>query len=256
MAKYGIIATESGVGVGNAPDYKQSLNSSWPVLEIALDTSFSSSLNVPATQTYRFPIATHSLGFLPALTWIDSQGFDIYGFGYSCNDSGSNVYTIVANEKQVYIQVVAISSPFSFTVTGKLLVYNYDPRTEFTADTVGSTNVETKPSSVGMIVLKDGARGSIDDHEYSKFSTHTKAKSLQIHKSGVMTVDPSGNGLITHNLGYLPSYMIFANTDTLSPGVAARTFGNANTLRFSGVQSVLAGKYAYIIFKDPILEQV
>ena len=242
MTKYGLIATQQGADIDNSPDYKQIFNSNWPILEIAHQEKISVSFETSSMKS----IYHHGLGFKPAFSWMDSQGFS----GVTGGDLG-----ISADEQDVYC-----TGDTGDVITGMLIVYNYDPTIEFRAISQ-PTGSGTAKSPYGLKVLRDG--GDIDSRDYSKFSLHTKAKSLTIHQSGIVSASEGSNftATIRHFLDYLPSYMIFriggdgfGINGHLSAGVPARPFGDKTTLSFVGVQSVLIGNFAYIVFKDPLLE--
>jgi hypothetical protein len=76
----------------------------------------------------------------------------------------------------------------------------------------------------------------------------------------------AGEDTITHGIGYPPTYMLApVNEDEPTNGLGAATYigplllgsppaiihADSSTLRFKGVQSLFAGKYGYIILKDP-----
>lgn len=264
MAKdFGLIATQSGVDISRAPDYKQVFNSKWPILEIMLEKIVDVIVEVPTSATntsVNVIIATHNLGFAPAIWWDDSQGPNLFGPGYSTGGPPFYTYNILADKTNISINInfiLASDTPFSFPVKGMLKVFNYNPKTEFKA-TSGSAGDSPSPSDYGLEILKDPAIGNMADVEYSHFSLNTRAKAMNIHQSGVMNPDPDNNygAKIIHNLGYLPSYIVFTPTgDALSVGIASRTYGTKNDLTFFGVQAILVGPFYYIVFKDPILEK-
>lgn len=255
---YGIIATETGVDVQGSPDYRQILNSNWPVMEIASEKYFSSEpVATIAFGIFRQVISTHNLGFKPAYTYVDVSGYSSFGNGYPTN-VGFDSFSIEVDEKYAYITGFS-GVAGSFTFSGLLRIYNYNPATEFKAPFYQPSDPKNAVGSYGVAALTNAFDGDISGSDFSKFSINSRAKSLTIHQSGVADATP-GYFTITHNLGYLPSYMIFRENNRalqtpLSDQVAARTFGNQNTLTFNGVQSVLNGKYDYIIFKDPVMQQ-
>lgn len=256
MSDYGIIATEAGTDVDHAPDYRRTIDSRWPVLEILYEQAVSQDVSVAAGATMSIVLYNHKLGYAPAYAYMDAQGFDPTHTGYPTPDLvGFTTYFITADTANIYVSVTNLSiSTVSFTARGFLRLFSYDPSKDFTADTFSSSDAAHSSALYGIAALTKP--GSISDTEYSEFSINTKAKSLTIHKSGIADAS-SGSFVIEHNLGYQPSYLIFTvvGDGSISAGIPARSFGDTKTLSFFGVQTTLSGKYSYIIFKDPILEQ-
>lgn len=257
MGRQGLIITEQGIDVEQAPDYKKVFDSNWPILEISHELLVDVNVDIPAGANdvqFRYPVLKHDLGFKPATSYIPSDLYDAYGSGHPFNDALNHKYNLAVDETYVYLTAsfLAFELPILLNIRGHLRVYDYDPTKEFKAsiDPVGG---DTRKSRFGVKILKTGS-SSLRDDEFSRFSLNSRAKSLTIHQSGLATVDPATNqAVIQHDLGYLPSYMLFDNNG--GPSVAVRQFGDSNKLTFSGVQSVITGSFPYIVFKDPLLEQ-
>lgn len=249
---FGIIATETGVDVEGAPDYRQVMNSNWPTLEVEFEQIISVNVNTVAFNNFKVEIFTHNLGYIPAYTYIDVSGYNGLGTGYptGVNDS----FTITLDKNKAYVVGFA-GGAYTFAVRGLLRIYKYDPLVSFQAPFYTPRDPKSQHESYGIAALKNGFDGDIAGEDYSKFSVNSRAKSLTIHQSGLADAS-SGSFTITHNLGYLPSFMTFAYDGTyFSDQAPVRSHGNQNSVTFNGIQSPLAGNYAYIVFKDPVMQQ-
>lgn len=253
---YGIIATESGVPVDGAPDYRMVSNSNWPTLQVEFEYILGTPLSIATVggSTASIKIFSHNLGYVPAYTYIDSSGYNGLGTGYSTG-TGNDTFSLIADKENIYLVVTALGSSYNFTPSGLLRIYSYNPSTTFQAPFYNPADPRTNVGTYGIEALINANDGYLDDTNFSKYSVSSRAKTLTIHQSGLATADGAGQFVLTHNLGYLPSFMIFKSDGTfLADQTSVRSQGNQTTLTFFGVQSILIGDYAYIIFKDPIMQ--
>jgi hypothetical protein len=95
------------------------------------------------------------------------------------------------------------------------------------------------------------------------YSLNTNAQAIGIQMHGKRTVDPlSGHLVVTHNVGYPPTYFVAKITANYGLGLSTviasltETFGfataNSYQIDIRGAQSVLAGDYGVLILKDPV----
>lgn len=258
MPRKGLIITQQGIDIERAPDFKKVFDSSWPILEISHEMIVDFEVIIPAGGSdvqFRYPLLKHDLGFRPAFSYVPDDKYDAFGSGYSFHDAGFHSYNLEPDNDQIYLTALflAFELPVQLRARGYLRVFNYDPRVEFKAksEPLGG---DTRKSRYGVKILKTGST-SLRDDEFSRFSLNSRAKSLTIHQSGLAHAGEDNNftATIKHDLDYLPSYMIF---DALGrPNLAARQYGDAKKLTFSGVQAALSGNFPYIVFKDPLMEQ-
>lgn len=257
MTRQGVSIAQTGMDISRTPDYKKTFDSRWPLLEIAHEDTHNIDINITDANIFKTTqvIYKHNLGYIPAFEWIDSRGYQ--GATTTWSDQLNFIdYDVIADKENVYLRIPFLLAPLSFQANGLLRVFSYDPTQEFKAASE-PTGGDTTKSTFGFKILKDASMGAIEDTNFEEFSMNTDAKSIQVHQSGMVSssVDTNYNANIKHDLGYMPSYMIFTKDgDYLVQGITARNYGDTNQLNFFGVQSVLIGSYAYIVFKDPMME--
>lgn len=248
----GIIIVENGADVDTAADYQKSLDSRDKFLEIAderiLDVSIGGD---PVIKLF-----DHDLGYLPLFTFkliSQSSNADINFYDQALYATTTGIYAdnfLVPSDYICFIRV------FKLDVTA-----NYSAPS--THPSIGTTD----SSPVGVKILDIHQGQSIASRNKSGFTLNTSAKAISIHKHGTISVDTTGKIVITHTIGYPPTFFI-SPIQTIPGGFGilngqrtVREFGsqlglgsaNGSTIIISGAQGVLGvGDYAYIILKDPV----
>lgn len=281
----GIQIAQQGVPIDDAADYQLVLDSRWPLLEIYIEKEIDVTLPVPPNSPdtsafamyYTYELLTHDLGFPPAWEFYVDPDVPL-----SDPVTFDSVIIRVTN-KRVFVERLvfldgstgAPSSPSdtTFHVKGKVLIYKNNILNEYqsTAFTPEGRGIQERNRYGVKVLTEETAATAMSDDDYRNFALNTEAKAMGIHKTGLTVANAATSNIATiqHGLGYLPTFMIYqyiADPDygVLSggieeprlEGVRADTRATNTTLTFRGVQAALVGTYAYLIFKDPILESV
>lgn len=245
----GIVAVQQGVGLDKALDSQKVLDSRWRYFEIAQEKllTLPTLRNDGSVQV----IYQHDMGFLPA--------FDVYDVTLGTYILGSDTLGngLVSNTTQLYFNGVYIDQGWSGHQV-MIRVYDVPITEEYTAIITETNPVKTSTvSGQGVKVLQ--TTGDFADLELSEFSLSTSSKALSIQKTGIATANSGTNNqvVIRHDLGYPPTFLS-TYVDFNKQWVSAidpdfnpiQGSANGTNLTFSGVQSILVGSFAYIIFKE------
>ena len=252
---YGLKVALPGYDVATAPEYKQVLNSSFPVLKVLHEAQ----VTITNPQNDQV-VYTHNLGYYPfILVWDNTTS------------SQSSPSMMVFNNFGVGINTIRwIGAPVYGTdpLTLYYYVFQNNLLTNYISDIGGGVAEESKKSrDYGVKIL--GNAKNIRSTDYRDFNIHSKCQNLTIHKSGFATsVNTSlGGGLfefeeeIVHNLGY-PATTFFFFKDTsggisyyfhMSTSQESFLTLTDNSSKFNALSSSLSTDYAYVILKDPII---
>lgn len=267
MTRYGIKFAQRGTPVSIAADYQTVLDTGWPLVEMQGDLMISNSL--PAVSTAGFYVVKlfeHNLGFVPMIDFYPAAPLTA-GSGSSLREA-----TVYATETGVYAETLytgGSQSVASIQIAGRLRVYTTDIRQEYKSRTFAINPTQDQENrSYGVKWLKERfSRQGMNENEYDYYSLNTNAKALAIHQTGTVQATGSEGFTISHNLGYLPTFFVY-KVNLIASGVYthplngqkyfveeqdARVYANTVTIKFTGVQAVLLGEYAYMILKDPLL---
>lgn len=269
MTRTGIVIAQQGADVSRAPDYQKVLDSKFPLLEISDEVDISVNFNT-GTNGYMFKVIhEHNLGFIPAFEWFDKRA----------DAELTPSYEICADTKYVYVRTLEFFTDQAGTAVGRLIIFNHNLQATITPTPSSSESQSQSKSRYGLKNLGDGT--NIASKSYRDFSINTEAKAMAIHQAGVVKGISSVEPTIQHNLGYMPTYMVFdlQDKDSITPSTTAKniaavpigfqygfvtngsapplaTYADKNNIRFTGVQSVYIGQLAYIILKDPVVGTV
>lgn len=272
--KYGAEISEAGIPVKTASDDQKVLDTRWRTLDIVVEPVYSYSTTLPTdapgdnvtfgSTTDYITIYSHNLGFLPAFDYsIDT---------FTISDpNATSTPALVSDKNNIYFvpEIGSVNTSVQVTIQISLRIYNLPVTLEYQAPVVQSQPV-TGPINSGYgakflkqnTILGDINEGSPDDYSFS-----TGLRPLNILQTGTVTVS-EGIVQITYNYGVSPLYTMavyYPNNFTAAGGinisgplVGALSFaGGRGTITptiitVQGVQSSLAGEFAYIIFKDPM----
>lgn len=248
----GIRITQEGVNVRRAADYQEVLDDRWPFLEFefvgevrAVDT---------VTNQHKFvPLYTHTLGFVPAFLILIK----------SATPSDTSLTRIYAVEDKIGVEVNSIGFTTNLDLTVWIAVLKRNITTTYVSPSKQIVPAPyVGPQKHGVKVVARG--GDIRSSRKIEFSLNTNAKSLAVHMHGVAAVNGSGLLVLTHDVGYPPTYFIaqYANNSgalyTSTPvmnglnTLPTKAVSTTITTTIRGGQSTLAGNFAYLILKDPV----
>ena len=243
--------SQNGYDADTCADNQLVFSSEWPLLKIA----FTGEVTIQ-DPTVDNDIFTHNLNYYPAFMCFYGVTTDTSG-NRNTNNSISiidlNMFTIVTTNKLIWIAQPYMTGP----IRVRYYIYHQDLLKEKEYPIIKSSSTSSKLfNDYKLKVSKDGK--DINSTDPRDFSIHSDYRSPMIHKTGF----GEGGGLegtditITHNLGYEPFFLIYidggSDSFTISPNydslfvVATKT-----TIRIASYPGLY--RYAYIIFKDPIL---
>lgn len=251
---YGIKVSQRGFDVKTAADYQMVFSSSWPLLKIHSQGSFT--IN---DTTQDVTIATHNLGYVPMFWVFDTSAWqDPLDANRSKIASPSESSYLAMNSTDLKWQGLTRAGGGSpGTLTGYYFIFRYDLLTTFTAPIFQSSGATI--GAVGDYGLKASLSGkSINSADLRDYSVHSSARSPMIHMTGNYALTASQT--ITHNLGYPPMFFVYVKQDLWGDG----RYQMANTADDSSISATNTtltitmllggtGTVAYAIFKDPIL---
>lgn len=208
---FGAKVSQPQFDVQNAADFNLLMSSSWPLLKIAYQGSFTVT-NTQVQQT----IVQHNLGYVPFYLIFNTSG------ATSTFDNGP---LIGSNKSELRYFGNILQLPGSFT--GYYYVFRLDIQSPFFAPIINTTNnsLAATNSDIGMKITKPGA--DVTSADFRDYVLHSATKSPLVHivSSGSLNQpsdEPTSPGgvmyRVTHNLGYLPlAYSIcnFGANDTI-----------------------------------------
>lgn len=267
---YGLQISQEGIPINRAADYQKVLDDRWPFLDIVIERDIDvTKADWPAASGYwTVEVLRHDLGYLPAFKFREYT--NLLSSTYSDK-------VIIATKTSIYIRGLFIlgDPTTAIRIQGKLRVFACPVAEEFSAPI---NHYEPRPKKdaydYGVKILKHGSR--IRSKDASDFSLNTDAKALSIQQTGVVMPDVDGHLIITHNMGYPPTFMIaylerysawssgYANPlpeqDCIHPlnnrteygSTIAKSNVTTATLDLAGAQAALTRSHAYLIIKDPV----
>lgn len=265
----GIIVTQQGIPVATAADYQKVIDTRWTFLDIEIEQEFTLSHADSGSSHYWVEkICDHKLGYRPAF-YYRTLSLDLGGLS-----SGLYNADIVATKDAVYWRNLYVSgdptTPIKLKIFLRLFACDITTTYQAPVDFFVPGAPINEPD-VGVKILAN--QGDITSGELSNFSVDTLGKAFAIQQTGLataLTTTPF-TLTITHNMGYPPTYFI-APTQSLAEFDAHTIFSNplsdpviyaittlpvarvsatTTQLVLTGVQSVLAGTYAFLITKEP-----
>jgi hypothetical protein len=242
----GIEASQTGIDLSRATDAQKVIDSRWRYFDIAYEKIIS--LGTVLTNR-TIELFTHGLGFVPA--------FDLYIIDIDTYMTGDTAGGARADSNRVFL-TGSYNNPGLSNTKVLLRVYNIRILEEYSAPIQQTLPAKTsKPDRFGIKITS--ATRAMRQPELSKFTVNTQGKAMAIQKHGTVVANSGTNNLavITHNVGYPPTYLAaiadpkYQYVTPINPSfVPVIATANNTTLTFSGAQSVLIGTYAYIIFKE------
>lgn len=243
----GITVSQSGVGLEGL-DSQKVLDSRWRYWELATEKIISTGQLTDSVTTDLF---NHDLNFVPA---------------FSCYNITTGNYIVTgdingglrADTKKVYFDGF-LPSPDTISNSQLLFrVYNVPITQEYTAP-IDKTlpGKTTKPSKFGIKITNKP--NGMNSNELSDYTLNTSGKALNIQKTGVVVVTSGTNyqAKIDHFIGYPPIFLLTQVDPQLqwatnfNPDfVPYKSSADVQSITFQGVQAVMQGTFAYIIFKE------
>lgn len=270
MARYGAVFSQQGIDWRRANDYQKVMDSRWKFLDIHreqyVDVSFD--LTGQPDGLKKLLIYRYSLPYTPAFeARLSSQTRSGDPF-LNGPRSAENLRSYADGIYYVFYYQASFNYA-AIRIKGFLRIYALDLRETYKAPSSVLTTAKSAPNARYGAKFLDPNRGgtNIRESDPRKYTLYTPAKQISIHMCGIQET-VAGELPLTHDVGYPPSYMLCkAYDDNPNSGTPAppgeiiysplyesfaNARANANTITFRGVQSTLAGKYGYIIQKDPV----
>lgn len=260
----GLLFTQEGVSIPYSADYQRVVDTRWKTMDVAfeqdIDISFGS---WTAATRYNIEVFAHNLHYLPAFEFFQDRDTSE---GNTTILSGSHVIDFMFGTKDKII--VSISRfggdpSTALRIKGFLRIYRVDITSEYKVSEAPSTGAPAVDSSYGVkFIDTENGFNDLNAKEIYKYLQNSKEKVIGIHQHGTASID-IGSIVINHGIGYPPSYeftRVNGPSNYYVPAEESISPFNINQgrvttfpfkLTFSGSQSPLAGKYAYILFKDP-----
>lgn len=264
MGRYGVQISQQGIDVSRAADYQKVLDSNWKFLDIAVEKDVEATYNNATLSPKLIELATHGLGYVPGFEFMVSSS------SRTPFDGSDGIYQFLrADNQKIYLSVYNTGT---YTVKGRIRVFTVNIMDEYSAPTYGNNSAAPAASSrygAKFLDLNKGV-GDIEDEDMVPFTLNTRGKQMSIHKHGTKVADSTtGTLTLRHEVGYPPTYMLCRvetksewpypytypySTDQVSgPLVSAYYSAKADPydIEFKGVQSIISGRFGYVILKDP-----
>jgi len=192
---WGTKASLKGYPIQTCADHQCLFHSSWPVLKIEAQGSYTAT-GAAGNET----IYNHGLGYPPIfLTY--SKGY----FGE--NTDRSYLGFTVGSQPAIDENNLIFYDPYDEVNAGDTIYYyifRYDMTTDFESTQISGTSLT--PESIDDYGLKISKEGKdVSSTDYRDFIIHSSCRSLQIHKTGYYNnTDVIWNKTIAHGLSYAP----------------------------------------------------
>lgn len=252
MAKPGLAVVQAGASVEKASGYEYVASSEWPTLSIIKEGPISIDRNAAAFDFSPLPIYEHNKGhFMPYIIYGHPSTLAADNFNRDYDTSR----LILENTAIFSMTKNALIYQDNLNYEGYFYVFDYNLETPFTLDSnkAGVTKTAAE-NTFGFKVPNPDKFAGIDSPRLENYYANTKGRSLTVHENGKQTA-ASNRLTITHNLGYLPSYLLFGPAVTgegISQASAIVTATN-DVITLAGAQSTLTGDFYFLIFKEPFL---
>jgi len=282
----GLEVSAQGVPLRNAADYQKVLDTRWEVLEIENEINLDLTANISQNGWVGnvVTLATHSLGHPAAFEFFpeDTSTHVLRGFGtragftYTYPPAGfTEDFLLQSDDTGVYLTLPKFSgdAAYSVAVKGLLRIYKNDITTTFKAPVEDVSTIPATNTKIGARIAKIGHR--VNDSASVDYKLNTDARMIGVQSRGLQQVGTveAGKLTINHDAGYRPTYYTAYYDDHATPNVSGGVypdpfygkktlypmvqfftfaFADSHTITLRGVQSALAGTFAYLILKDPV----
>lgn len=252
MGDWGIKVSQKGHDVLTCADRYLVFNSSWPVLKILAQGSFSVP-NDAADQV----LYTHNLGYVPAFWIFDTSAYAGGTAGKSkLSTSGTSQYFGMNSTELKWLGATRGASGATGSLTGRYYIFTHNVQTNFTAPVLETTAESAGAAGdFGFKISKEGK--DISSTDLRDFVIHSGTRTPQISKCGYGTDTAPFTLNVTHNLGYKPLYFWWAYIKDYGDSYWQATFGADDSAATSTntvltLRTVYDLDYAYMILKDPL----
>lgn len=244
MADYGIKVSQPGESA-SGPDQRLFFSSSWKVLPIINETSFTA---VASGAT----IYTHNLGYVPLFLPYTTQRFQEADTPGIASFNHTFQGRVVANTTE--IKILEFGPP---TTSGRVITTAINIQEDYQASSVNLENITARGDidrDYGIKVSLPGKDATSEDTR--DFSIHSGTRTPMVHlvKTFVM---PGGSATYTvqHDLGYPPMFFAYAlitgNSGWQIVGSAGDTSTTATNTSIS-VTIGYQGSLSIVVLKDPL----
>lgn len=216
MADWGAKVSQEGYNVNTVADYQLLFNSSWPLLKVEKQGSFTVSNGSVDTVIY-----THNLGYYPAFAIFANDNTDTgvtSGSLFASNNISGGLVGCNTTELKWF---GGFFSDGTNPRTFYYYIYRLDLESTFTAPTINTTaGTQAIVSNYGIKATIPGK--SVTSTDLRDYSVHSGTLSPLVHmiKSGLPTFNaPSSYHLTaTHNFGYQTIYLTYTRNTTVGVG--------------------------------------
>ncbi len=240
MSDIGVKTSLKGYDVNTCADYELLFSSSWPVLKIEAQGTYT--INDASIDQ---DIYTHNLGYVPMF----------FGYEVSGNTSYLNIKNTYFSATSTKLRWLGGTEGHpAGSITMCYYIYRYSMSTNFTANSIKTSSTSKNViNDCGVKISKDGK--NITSTESRDFVLHSSYRTLQIHKTVAFTESSTGWGrTISHYLGYEPLFLFYFESlpgnMVLIPEAHQEFLTNADATNVE-VGGIPTGNGFVCIFKDP-----
>lgn len=245
----GFKIAQAGADVKTAASYEYVATSEWPILPILKEGP----INISTSSSDVVTVYEHNLGYycpFLIMNYVASLNGSNYDYDTSRMNASTSLSFYMDKNKLVY------RAPANFK--GYFYIFDYDMDNLFTPEP-NKSGISTKAAK-GKYGIKTPLKpgyGAMESTDLSDYAVNTDGRALSVHTNGRQTAIDSGAAtarvVVEHNLGYLPSYLFFKESDLGIRHESNLVTANEKTITIKGAQAPLSGVYYYLIYKEPFL---
>lgn len=240
---WGVRLSQFGYDVKTAADYQLIFSSSWPLLKIEHQSSFTIP-NPAATATY-----THGLGYPPLVLLFDNTTYPSLPFS-----AATGTVKIDSTKISININSANVSTPF----TGYLVVFRHSLEQNYQAPIInGVQGGFTSEHDWGLKISKTGKDVSSTDLRDFVIHSSTRSPMIQNVTWGPLASNGTDFTLVaTHSLNYGPWFLCFLKQSGNAYyesyfGGAGTDYLKADTTTVTMHKSTTGHTGSIFVFKDP-----
>lgn len=247
MSEYIAKISQDGYNVDTCSDDQLLFSSEWPTLQILYEGEFTGPTSITGTTL----IFAHNLGYFPAFMVIDK-------------DTGG----ILLMEAYITRSNLMWGGGNYANKNLHFYIFNWNLETNYLS-TIKNINQQIRMDNDEYIISISENGADAISGELKNLVINSSGRTPMIHQSGFGTHPAAGYATISHNLGYIPMFLVYVDEGEIHPGGVTGYYLNRSYKLLSSSGSILSInhiskseliisgsaipiKYAYLIFKDPI----
>lgn len=239
---HGVKVSRQGFDVDTASDKQLAFSSEWPLLPIEAEGTIQLTNNTSYDQV----LFTHNLGYAPVfMIWEENSG-RLYSGGKFF------FYNVYTTSTTIHLEDFIFED-----CTLHWKIFRRPILTTYNSGTLVSTDAtETDSGDYGILVSLPGK--PVESTDKRDFGIRSDVRQLMVHQSGF--TDLTLTGSVTHNLGYKPIYMFYAEVTGRNPAGSYAILTDSGDFNITVTNTTFAWeffgfdemRYAYLLFKDPL----